>query len=302
MIGGLFRYFFRPLELMDLFTLYGGGKGGGGGSAPAPDPNIGLAARQQADLATQEYQNFSSNIWPTLQAQSQAQSDASVALQKQQLTTSQSNQALADAYQKRMTDVFYPMQDKIVQEANDYNTAGNFESQAGLAVGDVNAAADVTNKNTAMQMRSYGINPTSGAYQGQQNANGVMHSASAAAAATKARTAAEQLGWAKQMDAISLGQGLPGNQATSTQIATNQGNSSQAAGNNSMAATNTLGSSYAQGYGGAMQGWNNVGQLGVSSYNGQISAYNSANQANAASSAGTGSAIGGIAMAGAMMV
>ena len=34
MIGGLFRYFFNPLEFMDLFTCYGGGGKGGGGGGP----------------------------------------------------------------------------------------------------------------------------------------------------------------------------------------------------------------------------------------------------------------------------
>jgi len=294
MIGGLFRYFWDIRAFMDIYTCYGGGKGGGGGSAPSPDPNIGLAAQKQADLASAEYEDFKTNVWPTMQAQSQSQLDMSNKVQQQQYDLTQKNSALADSYQQRMQNEFYPAQDKLVNEANSYNTQGNFERQAALAVGDVNAQSDITNKNNNMTMRSYGINPTSGSYQGQANANSVMQSATAAAASTKARTAAEQLGWAKSMDAIGLGQGLSGSQATSTGLALNAGNSSLAAGQIPMQNAQALGSSYAQGYGGAMQGWNNVGQLGVASYNGQISAYNSQQQANAQSSAGLGAGLGAL--------
>ena len=293
MIGGWFRYFWDVRAFMDIFTLYGGGKGGGG-SAPSPDPNIGLAAQKQADLAAAEYQDFKANVWPVMQQQSQSQLDMSNKIQQQQYDVTQKNSALADAYQARMQNVFYPLQDKVVNEANTYNTQGNFERQAALAMGDVNAQSDITNKNNAMTMRSYGINPTSGAYQGQANANSVMQAATASAAATKARAAAEQLGWAKSMDAISLGQGLPGNQATSTGLSLTAGNSSLAAGQIPMQNAQALGSSYAQGYGGAMQGYNNSGNLSLGSYNAQVNAYNSQNMANAQSSAGWGALAGSV--------
>lgn len=294
MIGGLFRYFWDVRAFMDIFTFYGGGKGGGGGAAPAPDPNIGIAARQNADLAAAQYRDFQTNVWPEMKRQSQIQLDMSTKLGEQQYNINLKNADLADKYQKRMEDTFYPLQDKLVADAKAYNTNGNFERQAALAIGDVNTASDVANKNTAMQMRSFGINPNSGVYQGSMNANGVLQAATASAAATKARAAAEQLGWAKSMDAVSLGQGLPGNQATSTGIALTAGNSALQAGQTNIANTQALGSSYSQGYGGAMQGWNNVGNLGVQTYNGQLSAYNAQQQANAQSSAGWGSLAGSV--------
>lgn len=275
-----------------------GGKGGGGGSSPAPDPNIGLAAKQQADLAQQEYEDFKANVWPQLQESIKSQTDMSTKIQQQQYDLTNKNASLADDYQKRMKEEFYPLQDKLVKQAEDTNTQGYQEQQAALAMGDINDQFANQRKQNDMRMQSYGINPTSGAYAGQQNATDIMQAATGAAAATRARQAADQLGWARMMDAQGLGAGLAGNQATSTGLSLNAGNASLASGAQGIGAVNALGNSYAQGYGGAMQGWNNVGNLGLGTYNAQISAYNAQQAANAQSSSGFGGAIGGLIGAG----
>jgi len=284
---------------------------GGKGStinAPAPDPSIGASqvalsntAQQQADLASQEYKDFKDNVWPTMAAQSQSQLDASNRLAAQQYDINTQNQAIATAYNKRMTDVFYPMQDKLIAEANNYNTDANREQIASSAIGDVTQAFDNQRTSQNAQARSYGIDPTSGAYQGMERATGVSEAATQASAATRARDAALQLGWAKSMDAIGLGSGLAGNQATSTSLALQAGNSSLAAGQVPMQNASALGSSYAQGYGGANSGYGGAassygaaGNLGAQSYGTQVSAWNAQQQANAQSSAGIGSALGGI--------
>lgn len=265
---------------------------GSSGKAPDPDPSIGAAQKQMSDLAEREYQDFKDNVWPTMQSQSQTQLDASTKLADQQYAINTENQAIARAYNKRMTDVFYPMQDKLIKEANDYNTDANREQIAASAIGDVNQSFDNQRANQDRQARSYGIDPTSGAYQSMERATSVDQAATSAAAATRARDAAIQLGWAKSMDAIGLGNGLAGNQATSTNLALQAGNSSLAAGQVPIQNASTMGSSYNQGYGGSAGIYGNVGSLGAQSYGTQVSAWNAQQQANAQSSAGIGSAIG----------
>ena len=233
-----------------------------------------------------------------MQQQSQSQIDMSNKIQQQQYDLTNKNAALADTYQQRMQSEFYPMQDQIVKQAENTNTAGYQEQQAESALGDTNDAFTNQRNQSNMRMQAYGIDPTSGAYNGQNNAQDVMQAASGAAAATRARQAADQLGWARMMDAQGLGSGLAGNQATSTGISLNAGNNSLASGAQGIAATNALGNSYAQGTAGAMQGWNNVGNLGVQKYGTDVSAFNAQTQANAQSSAGWGSAIGGLIGAG----
>ena len=254
-------------------------EGGKGGSAPTPDPNIGKAQMKMADLSEEMLNEWKAKVWPAMQEQANKQesrSDEQWAVAKE---SQAKNDKIADAYWQRMNEKFYPMQDKAIEDANKFNTESEFQRQAGLAMGDVNTQMEQARKNNAMQMAAYGVNPTSGAFAGMNNQNNVQQAALGAAAATRARTAAEQLGWAKRMDAIGLGTGLPGNQASSTGIALTAGNQALAAGQLPMSNYNMMGQSLGGAYGGSMSGWNNVGQLGVQKYGIDVQRYN-AQQAN----------------------
>lgn len=298
MIMGWFKYFIRPLEFMDLFTLYGGGKGGGG-AAPSPDPNIGLAQQKMAAVQEDYLRQFKTEVWPAMKAQAEkqdARADEQFALDRE---TQRFQTGIAKEQYQRYTDVYKPLQDKLIGEAAGYDTKGNFERQAALAMGDVKDQFTQQREQQNMQMRSYGINPSSGRYQGANAAAGVMEAASSASAATKARAAAEQLGWAKSMDALALGSGVFGNQATSTGLALNAGNQALGAGQTSMANYGALGGASAQATGTVNQGWGTIGQLGVSKYNADVNAYSATQQANAANNAAMGSTLGSLAGAGA---
>lgn len=277
-------------------TLEGGGKGGGGGSAPAPDPNIGLAQRKMADIQEQYLNQWRTEVWPQMKEQAikqEARSDEQFALDKE---TRAFQTKIAEEQYQRYEEKFKPLQDKMIAEADDYNTAGNFERQAGLALGDIKDQFSQQREQQGQQMRAFGINPSSGRYQGMNNAMGVMEAATSASAATRARNAAEQLGWAKRMDAIGLGQGVFGNQATSTNLALAAGNSALQAGQVPMANYGQMSSSMGQTYGGATQGYNQVGNLGIQNYQIQSQNYqaeqNRIAQQNAGSSAGWGSLAG----------
>jgi len=277
-----------------------GGKGGGG-SAPSADPNIGIAQNKMADIAEKQFKMFQETIWPQMQEESKRITDMSTKLGEQQYALNEKNAGIADEYYDRMKDKFYPLQDDVVKEATNYNTEGERERQAALAMGDVNDAFNNQRRQQEMQMQSFGINPTSGRYQGAVNANGVMQAAAGAAAATKARTAAEQLGWAKRMDAIGLGMGLAGNQATSTGVALNAGNSAMGNTNAGLAALNTMSGASNAAAGTAMQGWNSVGTLGVQKYNADVNSYTAQQQANASNNAALGSTLGSLAATGAKL-
>lgn len=281
----------------------GGKGGGGGGSSPAPDPNIGVAQLEMAKISREYLENWKTDVWPQMKAQAEkqeARSDEQFALDKE-MQAKQSK--AADVTMAEFTRNA-PSREAIYKEAEKYNTAENKERIAAEAIGDIKTAFGVQRADQERQLQSYGINPTSGRSIGMQNANSVLQAATEASAATRARNAAEQLGWAKKMDAIALSQGQFGNQATSTGLALSAGNQALNSGQVAMSNYGALGSSMNQANMGAMQGWNNVGQLGVQSYNTQSQNYqaqqNREAQASAGNAAGMGSAIGGIAMAGAM--
>ena len=254
-----------------------GGKGGGG--APSADPQIGKAQLRMADLAEQQYNDFKTNIWPTLQKQAESQTDMATKLANQQYETTQKQNTIAEEAYARYKEKGIPIQDELFKQAQTAGSEQEQQQQVSQAIGDVQSQMTAARGNTTRQMQSYGIDPTSGVAQGANNANEIMGAATGAAAATRARNAAIQLGWAKKMDAAGLAQGQFGNQASSTGLALNAGNAALGSGAMGMNATNAVGNSYSQGYGGAMSGWNNVGQLGVQKYNADVNAY-SAQQAN----------------------
>jgi hypothetical protein len=269
-----------------------GGKGGGGG-APSPDPNIGLAQQEMAKISREYLENWKTEVWPQMKEAAEKQevrADEQFALDRkiQEKQIKAADTTMAEFNRNAGS------REAIYKEAEDYSTAENKERIAAEAIGDIKTSFGVQAADLERRNQSYGINPTSGRSMATQNANSVMQAATEGAAATRARNAAEQLGWAKKMDAIGLSQGQFGNQATSTGLALNAGAQGFGIGQQSFGNYGALGNSMSQATNTANQGWNNVGQLGVQKYQADISRYNAEQQANAASSAGFGSALGAI--------
>ena len=267
-----------------------GGKGGGG--APAADPNIGLAQQKLAEISEEYLNQWKTEVWPAMKEatlKQEVRADEQFALDKEmQLKQISASDIAMKEYQEKGA----PLREKLYAEALTAGGAEDKEKQAALAMGDVKSQFGIQAEQTARQMKSYGIDPTSGKFQGQARTAGIMEAATTAAAATKARDAATQLGWAKKMDAAALAQGQFGNQASSTGLALQAGGQALGAGQTTIGNYGALGSSMNQANAGAMQGWGQVGSLGVQKYNADVNAYNAQQQASATSSAGLGSAIG----------
>lgn len=284
-------------KLLPLGNPQGGGKGGGGGSAPAPDPNIGLAQKKMAEISEEYLNQWKTEVWPQMKEQTlkqEARADEQFAIDKeiQAIQIESSKKNLAE-YDRNAVN-----REAIYKEAEQYSTAENKERLAAEAIGDVKTAFSTQASDLERRNQSYGINPTSGRSIAAQNVNSVLQAATESAAATRARNAADQLGWAKKLDAAALAQGSFGNQATSTGLALNAGTTGLNAGQTTIGNYGALGSSMSQANMGAMSGWNNVGNLGVQSYGIQSQNYqadqNRIAQQNAGSSAGWGSLAGSV--------
>jgi hypothetical protein len=272
--------------------------GGGGGSAPAPDPNIGLAQKKMAEIQEEYLNEWRTNVWPQMKEQAMKQevrADEQFALDReiQGLQIDATKKALGEyeTYGK-------PMRESIYKAAQEYDTEANRERLAQEAIGDVKSSFGIQAQDLERRNQSFGIDPTSGRSVGTANAMGAMQAATEASAATRVRTAAEQLGLARKMDAIGLTQGQFGNQATSTALALNAGGQALNAGQVPMANYGQMSSAMGNTYGGASQGYGQIGQLGIQNYNIQSQNYqaeqNRQAQMNAGASAGFGSAIGAI--------
>lgn len=274
-------------------TLEGGGKGGSY-NAPAPDKNIGIAQDKMANISQEYLDNWKAEVWPTMKAQAEKQdirADEQFALDKEM----QAKQIAAADKAMAEYNRAAPIREAIYNEAENYDTAANRERLTSEAIGDTKQAFGIQAQDQERKMQSYGINPTSGQFTGMRNANSVLQAATEASAATRARNAAEQLGWAKKMDAIGVSQGQFGNQATSTGLALTAGAQALNAGQVTMGNYGALGSSASQAAGTANAGWGSVGNLGVQKYNADVNAYEAQMKAGAAESAGFGSMVGSLA-------
>lgn len=273
-----------------------GGKGGG--SAPSPDPNIGLAQKKLAEISEEYLNSWKTEVWPSMKEatlKQEARADEQFALDKEmQMKQIEASDIAMKEYQEKGA----PLREALYKEAEAAGGEDEVNRQAALAVGDVKSQFGLQDQATERQMKSYGIDPTAGRYQGQARTQNVMEAATTAAAATKARDAATQLGWAKKMDAAGLAQGQFGNQASSTGLALTAGGQALGAGQLAIGNYGAMGNSMSQANTGAMGGWGQVGSLGIQKYNADINAYSAQQQAEATKSAGLSSGIGALAGAG----
>lgn len=156
----------------------------------------------------------------------QAAIDMAMKTANQQFDIAQQNADISKDYYDYQKGTFRPLEQGIVKAAEEYDTTARREQKAGQAVAGVNTQVD--NARTAMRdrMASRGIDLSSGNVMAQEAAMAVQGGAAAAAAANKARDDVELQGYARKMDAASLGRGLASSQATSAGVALNAGNSS----------------------------------------------------------------------------
>lgn len=240
--------------------------------APKPDPNIGAAAASSAQVANDTLA-WNKQMYEDQKPILKAQNELAQQFAQSALASNKQNDDLSAAYAKRMQDTFYPVQDSMVAQASTAGGAQDQEQYANQARGDNAIAQQNQNQQNLRTSQSYGINPNSGQYQGMLQQQGISNAAVEANAMNQARINARNLGWAKQSDAVAMGQGLPGNQATSSQMALSAANSGNASAMAPIQGSVSAQGAQNQGRGTALQGYNQQGQLGLGSYQGQLQGY-----------------------------
>lgn len=283
-------------------------------SSPAVDPRVGEAMQKQAEIAERQQQWYETEIYPWLRQQSAlqnkwSQQDRQLAQQNQAFwqnyATTQTDRlnAMSDEFYNRWKENYVPIENALLADAKNYNTSAEAERQAGEMLADSKNAFAQQRQAQNMQMQAYGINPTAGAYQGQNRALDLQQSAMAAAAANQARTAARELGWNKQMQVAALGQQYIGNSLNSAQAATSAGSSAGGLSSQYLGQQSAIGQLGTQNisnlanvglnsYQSLSNAWGQYGQLGMQISNYNQNAWAQQQQAKAQSSAGIGSLVG----------
>ena len=148
----------------------------------------------------------------------QAQAEAN-AISQQQVNLATRQQDIADDYNTYNKTVYRPLETGLVTDAINAGSATEQEAAAGRAGATVQHALTQQRDASGRSLARMGISANSGralAVNANLDANAAL---STAAAQNTARDAAKQLGYAKRMDAASLGRNLPSAQATSASIA-----------------------------------------------------------------------------------
>lgn len=247
----------------------------GGKSNPPPDySGMEQVAREQLRFAQQQYRD----LRPIAEGIGQAQ----IAAQTQQMEQAQD-------YYNYMQDTFRPVEQSLVAQAQNFNTDAYRQQKAAEASAAASRAFATARASNARSLAARGVNPNSGAARGMGTATQLQEGLARAGGMTSARQQAEQMGYARMIDAAGLGRGLAGASAAAYAGATGAGS----AGLNSMMAPGTQ---YQQGLAGAGTTFGNMANM-----QNQAFMQGQANQAGMFGSlAGAGATLGGAYITAAM--
>lgn len=179
-----------------------------GGSAPRPDPQMGIAAKMSA----------------------QTGQDMLKWMKEQAVITN----GWAEQDRKRYQEVFQPLQDQFIADAQSYASPERKAAAAAEAGADVALATRQAGEQRQRQQMAMGVNPMSGRAINANAKAGTDGALAVAGAQNLARRNVEQQGEAMKANAINLGNGLAVNPGTSMGLSNGAGQA---------------------GFGGAMQGY-----------------------------------------------
>ena len=215
-------------------------------SSAAMEAQVGLG-RDQLAFAKEQYDRAAPQLEAIANQQMQAQSE---------------QMAQAQDYYDYQKDTYRPLERGIVADAESFNTDAYRNQLASQASADAGLAFGQTQAANRRAMSAMGVNPNSGNFAGMQNASGLMQAANRANAMTNARTQADQMGYARKLDAAGLGRGLSGASLAAyggaNQAGSMAGGNAQSAGQNYMGNMSRGAGTIAGGYNSQLQGLSSV--------------------------------------------
>lgn len=156
-------------------------------------------------------------------------------------------------YFSRLKSTFWPVEDQLVKDAQEYDTQARRDGEAAEAVAEVGMQTDAARAANERQMMRQGVNPAAARFQAMNNQMALGAATAKAGAANNARDRVEQQGWARRYDAAALGRNLPTNSAQSAGASTAAGSVALQAGQAPLAGFNAQTAMM----GGALQNYGN---------------------------------------------
>lgn len=157
-------------------------------------------------------------------------SQTSVGLMQQQAKVAEQQQALADEYADYNRTTFRPLEQKIVADAEGFDTPERRAAAAEAARADVEGAFGSATAGLNRSLGRAGAAPGSGRSMSLMQDAALAKAGALAGATTGATRNVETVGAARMADAANLGRNLPSAQATAAGLGINAGTSATAAG------------------------------------------------------------------------
>lgn len=227
----------------------------------APDMTaMNTTAAAQANLSKEQL-DWAKQVF----AEGAPEREATAAQAKQvsnaQLKAMDTQTSIAQDYADYNKTTFRPLERGIVDAANNYDTQDRREAEAGKAIADVSQNIDGAQAQSDMDLARAGVDPSSGRALAIRSNMGLSGALGKTQAGANARRAVETTGFARKMDAASLGRGLASNQATSASLASQLGTSAVGSSGAGLNAINSGNQVMQQGFSGASQGLSSAGSM-----------------------------------------
>jgi hypothetical protein len=267
---------------------------GGKGEAPAPDPNIGIAARENAALSAEQLQLGREELaW-------QREQFDKVAPVYNEVIQQQLGQMRTDA--DRATDqwniyktLFAPVEQRMVQDAMSYDSPERKERAAAGAAADVSSSYDAANGALQRNMQSLGVNPNDPKYAAIMSQAGLSRARDTAGAMNTARTNTEITGMSMRQGAAQFGRNMPATSIAQDAATLNAGNSATGTAGAQSAGHAQAIAAASPWYTGAVNSNTAAGNLYAQQYGLQLQGYQAQQQAAGGLWQGLGT-LGGLAL------
>lgn len=161
----------------------------------------------------------------------------------------------------RNKTVFQPLEDRLVSDASQYDTAGRRIQASNEAAADVEGAFGRAQDGLARDLARTGAAPGGGRSMSLMQDAALKKATAVAGATTGAVKNVEQQGYARTMDAVGLGKGIVGSQATQQGIAQAGGAQASAAAAAGINASQSGAPLMERGFNGAQDGILNQSKL-----------------------------------------
>jgi len=267
--------------------------------APPPPDYSGLIQAQLQQTAVAQQQQQQQTDWA--REQFEKTSEISDRVSNDAFARQDKLDALAAEDRARYQSVFQPLEDSLVQEAQDYASPARMEQRAGAAMADVSGQFALARAAAQDRLESFGLDPSQVRAGALDLGTRLEEAKARAGAGNLSREQTAAIGRQLRSEAIQVGRGYPGQSAQSSALAMQGGQLAGSTGfGNVQSGAGTMGTGLQWGALGG-QGLTAAGNLMKTGYDQVLDRYK-LNQAERNQPSGWGTAlglIGGVGLAGA---